>query len=115
MTVYVVAQIRIHDRDRYQQYEAGFMAIFDKHEGKLLSIDEAPKQLEGNWHATRTVLISFPSRKAAKAWMQSDEYQEIAKHRHAAAETDSVLVQGLDEMQMQDSWPSLNINSSPTR
>ena len=42
MTAYVLAQINIHDRSRYGDYEAGFMAIFAKYQGNLLSVDEAP-------------------------------------------------------------------------
>jgi len=94
MSVYVVAQILIHDREEYDKYEAGFMPVWDAYEGTLLSVDEAPMVLEGAFEATRSVLLEFPSRKAAMAWMMSPEYQEIAKHRHAASITNSILVEG---------------------
>ena len=45
MTAYVLAQINIHDRSRYGDYEAGFMDIFAKYQGTLLSVDEAPEVL----------------------------------------------------------------------
>ena len=48
MTAYVMAQINIHDRSRYGKYEAGFMDIFAKYQGTLLSVDEAPEVLEGS-------------------------------------------------------------------
>ena len=41
MTVYVVARITIEDRERYREYEAGFMEIFTAHGGELLAVDEA--------------------------------------------------------------------------
>jgi hypothetical protein len=47
MTAYVMAQINIHDRSRYAEYEAGFMAVFAQYEGTMLSVDEAPEVLEG--------------------------------------------------------------------
>ncbi len=47
MTAYVLAQINIQDRSRYGDYEAGFMDIFAKYQGTLLSVDEAPEVLEG--------------------------------------------------------------------
>jgi uncharacterized protein (DUF1330 family) len=98
MTVYVVAQIRINDRTEYGLYEAGFMPVFEKYQGTMLAVDENPEPFEGQWNATRTVLISFPTIEAAKAWTTSDEYQAIARHRHAASDTDAVFVRGLDEL-----------------
>jgi uncharacterized protein (DUF1330 family) len=38
--VYVVAQLTIHDRERYQRYTAGFMAVLKQHGGRLLAADE---------------------------------------------------------------------------
>ena len=95
MTAYVLAQINIHDRIRYGDYEAGFMAIFAKDQGDLLSVDEVPEVLEGEWPYTRTVLIGFPSSQDAKDWFMSEEYQELSKHRHAAAQSRCVIVQEL--------------------
>ena len=96
MTAYITARITIHDRARYAQYEAGFMQIFAKYQGTMLSVDEAPETIEGDWPVTRTVLISFPSPDEAHAWIDSVEYQVLAQHRFAAAESDIVLLQGLD-------------------
>ena len=97
MTVYMMARIQIDDRDRYGQYEAGFMEIFEKYDGQLLAVDEAPEVMEGTWDVTRTVLIGFPSTEAARAWYHSEEYQALAQHRFASSRGDAVLVSGLDE------------------
>ena len=95
MSVYVIGQIHIHDRERYADYEAGFMAIFAKYKGELLSVDENPQTLEGDWNCSRTVLISFPSEADAKAWYFSDEYQELAQHRIAASDANIIVATGL--------------------
>ena len=94
MTVYLIAQINIHDRDKYAQYGDGFMEIFTKYEGKLLSVEEEPVTLEGNWQYTRTVLIEFPSKAAADAWYHSEEYQALAQYRFASSEANIVMVKG---------------------
>lgn len=96
MTVYTIARITIEDRDEYAKYEAGFMEIFQKYDGTILSVDEAPEVLEGEWSATRSVLISFPSNEAMKDWYNSDEYQALAQHRFAASSADIIVVAGLD-------------------
>ena len=52
--------------------------------------------IEGKWHGTRTVIIEFDSVEAAKAWYNSDEYQAVVGLRHAAAESNAVIVAGFE-------------------
>ena len=72
MPFYVVAQLNIHDRTRYARYESGFMEIFAKYGGSVLSVDEAAKVLEGDWNYMRTVLLEFPSEEQAMAWYRAE-------------------------------------------
>ncbi|MDG1135087.1 MAG: DUF1330 domain-containing protein [Pseudomonadales bacterium] len=95
MTTYVTAQINIHDREKYAQYEQGFMEIFASYEGKMLAVDEAPEVWEGQWSYTRTVLIEFPSAQAAKSWYSSDEYQQLAAHRWVASTANIAMIEGV--------------------
>jgi len=94
MTVYLVAQLDIHDRETYAKYGSAFMDIFNRYGGKLLSVDEAPEVLEGEWRYTRTVLLEFASGELAQAWYRSADYQAIAQHRHAASVANVVLIAG---------------------
>lgn len=57
MTVYIIAKFTIHDRSEYDQYESGFAEVFAKFDGKMLSVDEDPMVLSGDWQATRSVII----------------------------------------------------------
>ena len=50
--------------------------------------------LEGEWEEGRTVLIRFPSEEALKGWWESDEYKELATHRHAGTTSFNVLYLG---------------------
>ena len=95
MTAYVVAKLTITDRDTYASYGNGFMAAFTPFGGKLLSVDEAPEVIEGEWRCTRTVLLEFPSKAVMKAWYASPAYQDIVRHRFAASTADIVLLEGL--------------------
>ena len=96
MAHYLIAQIDIKDREKYAEYEAGFMDVFKSYKGKLLSVDENVSLLEGQWPATRTVLIEFPSKEEALAWYESEEYQSLAKQRFAASTSDIAIISGLD-------------------
>lgn len=94
MTVYVVAQIRIHDRERYDAYAAAFMPVLIQYGGRLLAADEAPAVLEGEWTGEKLNIISFDNETAAHRWMESEEYRAIAVDRLAASEGVVLLVHG---------------------
>ena len=96
MPVYLIARFKIHDRSEYDKYSAGFSEVFKKFDGKMLSVDEDPTVLMGDWDDTRSVIIEFPSKKSALAWMTSEDYQAIAKHRDAGSTAHSILVDGLE-------------------
>ena len=99
MAVYALAQLRIHDRERYNRYMNNFVArftdVFGKFGGKMLAADEAPRVLEGDWwDRNKVVLMEFPDQAAFTAWATSPEYNEIAVDRKAGAEAVVLLVQG---------------------
>lgn len=96
MSYYFVANIRIHNPKDYQKYIDGVDDVFMKYNGRYLAVDNHPELLEGDWHYSRFVIISFNSRKDFEAWYHSSEYQQILKYRLAAAACDTILVKGLD-------------------
>jgi uncharacterized protein (DUF1330 family) len=95
MTVYVVAQLSIHDRSRYDRYAAQFMSVLAPFDGTLLAADESPVVVEGGWDGDKIVLLEFPDRGAYAAWAESPEYVEIAKDRMAATTGSVVLFSGI--------------------
>ncbi|WP_340588465.1 DUF1330 domain-containing protein [Erythrobacter alti] len=96
MPAYIIARFTIHDRGSYDRYDAAFMTVFAKFKGKLLSADESPDVLQGEWNHTRSVLLEFPDKRSARAWMLSPEYRAIAQHRIDASEGDIIMVEGFD-------------------
>ena len=96
MSVYMISRMTIHDRSEYDKYEERFMEIFEKFEGKLLSVDEEPQVVGGEWTATRSVLIEFPDKPKLFAWLTSPEYKEIGKFRDAGSTAEAIIVKGLE-------------------
>jgi len=94
MTVYLIVQLKMTDRAAYDRYQARFFDVFKKFSGRLLSADEKPTVLEGNWDRDKLVLMSFPDEAALQAWAESPEYLEISKDRKAGAEAIVVLAKG---------------------
>jgi len=87
----------IHDRAEYDKYEEQFFDIFAKFDGKMLSVDEEPQVVAGEWTATRSVLIEFPDKPKLFAWLASPEYQAIGKHRDAGSTAEAIIVNGLED------------------
>ena len=97
MSHYFIANIKINDEDEYKKYLDEADEVFSKYNGKYLAVDNKPLILEGNWKYSRTVLIQFTSLEDFNNWYQSEEYQKILKHRLAAAECDTILIEGCSE------------------
>jgi uncharacterized protein (DUF1330 family) len=96
VSAYLIALINIHDPERYEQYLAGFDEVFEKNDGQVLTVEDNPRVLEGEWPADRTVLIRFPDERALRSWFDSAEYQELARHRREASVASVAIVSGRD-------------------
>ena len=94
MSAYVIAQLSIHDRARYDRYAAAFFPTLKPFGGRLLAADEAPQVMEGDWGRDKLVLIAFPDTASARAWAASPAYREIAVDRLAGSEAVVLLAQG---------------------
>jgi uncharacterized protein (DUF1330 family) len=96
MSAYFLALIDIHDQAGYERYLAGFDEVFERYEGRVLAVEDAPRVLEGQWPAARTVLIEFPSEAELRRWYASPEYQRLALHRREASVASIAVISGLD-------------------
>ena len=94
MTVYVIVQLKMTNREAYDRYQARFFDVFKKFNGRLLSADEHPAVLEGTWDRDKLVLMSFPDEAAFHAWADSPDYLAISKDRKAGAEGIVLLARG---------------------
>ena len=94
MSAYVIAQLSIHDRARYDRYAQAFFPTLQPFGGRLLAADEGPKVLEGEWERDKLVLIAFPDPAAAQAWAASPAYRAIAVDRLAASRAVVLLADG---------------------
>ena len=93
--VYAIAQLKITDRAAYDRYQAKFMGVMKRYQGRLLAADESPKVIEGKWDREKVVVLSFPDEAAFREWAESPEYQEISKDRKAGSEVVVLLVKGI--------------------
>lgn len=96
MTVYAIAQLKIHDREVYNRYLVRFMDVLKAHKGRLLAADDSPRVLRGDVSMDKVVLLSFDNEDQFRAWGASSEYAEISKDRDASSDATILFVKGID-------------------
>ncbi|MEP3050068.1 MAG: DUF1330 domain-containing protein [Erythrobacter sp.] len=96
MSAYLIVQLTIEDQAAYDRYQAGFPAVFALANAELLSIDDDPVVVDGEFNASRSVLLKFSSIEDATTWMELPEYKAIAADREAAGPSNAILVRGFD-------------------
>lgn len=94
MTVYVLAELTIHDRQRYDHYAARFLSTLEGFDGRLLAADESPTVAEGTWDHQKAVLIEFRDVAEYERWATSPAYVEIAEDRRAATTGRAIVISG---------------------
>ena len=93
MTAYLIANYDIVDPDTYRAYQKQSRPIMAGG-GKLLVLDPASVGKEGAPGA-QTVVIEYPSKEAARAAYESEEYQAVVGIRLSAiANGRAVIVDG---------------------
>lgn len=95
MAAYVVVQIRVHDPAGYEDYKTAAQGTLAAFGGRYVVRGAPCETLEGAWQPTRFVVLEFPDKEHARAWWASAEYAPAKAVRHATAETDMILVDGV--------------------
>jgi uncharacterized protein (DUF1330 family) len=95
VSIYIIAQLKFTERERYDRYQSRFSGVFRNFKGKLLVADEQPVVLEGEWPRDKVVIMEFPDAEAAREFQDSPEYQAIAIDRKAGADAVVLTVRGL--------------------
>lgn len=92
---YWVGHLDITGAEGYKAYTIADMAPFGKFGGRFLVRGGARELPEGHLRS-RTVLLEFPSYRAALACYRSPDYQAAKKLRDGNADADVLIVEGYD-------------------
>jgi uncharacterized protein (DUF1330 family) len=95
MPAYVVANVRVEDPQRYQDYVARVPATVERYGGRFLVRAGRAEPLEGSVEPARFVILEFPTYEQAKAWYESEEYRPLLELRQATSTGDLILAEGL--------------------
>ena len=95
MTAYIIAEINVTNPDGYGPYRTAAQTTIAEHGGRFLARGGGVEKLEGDWNASRLVIIEFPSMDAARKWYHCAEYQEALKIRKANSTGNVILTEGV--------------------
>ena len=98
MAVYVVIEIKIINKNIYDEYIATVPAIVNKYGGQYLARGEQITGLSGDWHPERIILLKFDSQEKVREWLASPEYAEIAPLRTSSTISKAIIVEGVSEL-----------------
>jgi uncharacterized protein (DUF1330 family) len=94
MKAYLVLDFTVSDLRRFMTYVAEIPAHIARHSGKYLVRGVGPTTIEGDWRPERMVILEFPERKNAEAFLGDPEIQGLFKLRHDTTTSKLVLVDG---------------------
>jgi uncharacterized protein (DUF1330 family) len=101
MSAYVIVEIEVTDPVGYEEYKKQAGATVHKYGGKYIVRGGQAEVLEGGWKPKRIVILEFPTMDRAKEWLNSEEYREPRKKRHATAKTNMLVIEGFDDSSVQ--------------
>ena len=94
MKAYLVLDLSVNDFGGFRKYIAEIPAFIAKHSGKYIVQGVEPTIMEGDWRPERMVVIEFPARENAEAFLSDPACQDLFRVRHATTTSKLILVDG---------------------
>ena len=91
---YLVAHIRVHDKEAFEEFKQLSGTAIKAHNGKVLVRNPTPDHREGDAQGL-AIVIEFDNIGKARAFYESDAYTEARAAREKISDTDLILVEGL--------------------
>ena len=94
MTAYLVLDFAVHDLRGFLPYVEAIPAFIERHGGRYIVRGAEPTVMEGDWAPQRLVILEFPSRGHAEAFLADPDAQTLFAVRHKTTTSRLVLVDG---------------------
>jgi len=94
MKAYLVLDFAVRDLPGFRPYVEQIPDFIEKHGGRYIVRGARPAVMEGEWSPELLVILEFPSREAATAFLADPEAQALFALRHQTTDSKLVLVDG---------------------
>jgi uncharacterized protein (DUF1330 family) len=91
---YLVLDFAINDFAGFRDYIAAIPTHIARHDGCYIVRGAKPSCIEGDWRPQHMVIIEFPGRSRAEAFLRDPHIQDLFKVRHQTTTSKLVLVDG---------------------
>ena len=96
MKAYLVLDFSVHDLPGFLPYVSAIPGFIERHGGRYIVRGVEPTVMEGDWSPERMVILEFPSRENAQAFLGDPDAQALFEVRHNTTLSKLVLVDGCD-------------------
>ena len=93
---YLVANIRVKDQEKFQQFSGMAGPAIKKYGGKVLARGAVADRLEGDVDGI-VMMIEFESKEVADTFYHSEEYQAAKAVREECSDTDFMIIEGVSD------------------
>ena len=93
---YLVANIRVTNQDKFQEFSGMAGPAIKKYGGKVLARGPVADRLEGDVDGI-VMIVEFESKKAADTFYHSKEYQAAKAVREECSDTDLMIAEGVPD------------------
>ena len=94
MTAYLVLDFSVKDLRGFLPYVEAIPTFIEKHGGRYVVRGVEPTVMEGEWAPARMVILEFPSRENAEAFLADPDAQPLFALRHRTTDSKLMLVDG---------------------
>lgn len=94
MSVYMIIDITIRERDLYSRYVESVAEVVERHGGRYLVRGGRVTPLSGNWNPERMIVIEFGTMQQLQQCFSSAEYLGLAPLREQSTNSKAIIVEG---------------------
>ena len=92
---YVIAETKVEDPARYDDYRRLAVPSIEKHGGIYIVRGGSVESLVGDWNPERLAVVRFDSVERAKEWWNSPEYSEARQLRSTITKSRIIVADGV--------------------
>ena len=93
MSVHVIIDIKVLNKNMYSEYIKKVPPIIKKFGGRYLARGGKITTISGTWHPERVILLEFDNAEQVNNWLTSREYTEVATLRENSTVTNAILIE----------------------